>query len=215
MPTLGEQKETACAWCSATFAKKRYDQRFCSPICHRRGKNAELPPWKDRPNSAKWNARRMERYYANKDKELQKRRIHYIENKEEHAARTKAYRAAHPETRKIEYQNARQKRPWAQALAHAKRRSAKHNFAFNLTREWCEQNWTGRCVVSGLPFLFGTQHHFPFSPSIDRIRNDLGYTADNCRFVLFAVNNFKGTNTDEDMLLIAKAIIQNAGLPRP
>lgn len=96
------------------------------------------------------------------------------------------------------------------SLENAKNRSLKKGFPFDLTREWCERVWTGKCAVTGLPFAFGTQTHFPFSPSIDRIDSALGYTQTNCRFVLFAINSLKGTGTDEQMLQIAQALIDNA-----
>jgi len=165
----------------------------------------------------------MEKYYANREQELEKYRQHrkdhpeevrakereeYHRNKEKHYERVKAYRAKHPEKRNLEYKNSRQRYPWRMALENAKNRSSKKGFAFDLTREWCERNWTGHCAVSGLPFVFGTQSHFPFSPSIDRVESTKGYTQDNCRFVLFAINSFKGTGTDQDMLHIARAIIQ-------
>ena len=220
--TLGEHKEAECHWCQTWFSKKRYDQRFCTPDCLQRSKRAERPVWATRPDRAEQNAKRNARYYANRERELQKQRewreAHpeetkafwrefYQRNKQALDARTKAYREAHPETRKKEYANARLKRPWNGALTNARNRALKNGFAFDLTREWCEQRWTGYCELSKLPFQLGTQRHFPFSPSIDRIRNDQGYTQDNCRFILFAVNSFKGTATDEEVLRIAQAIV--------
>jgi hypothetical protein len=219
--SLGEEKQGTCAWCETSFAKKRHDQRFCSPECSRKGKKAAVP-WIERHDRARLNAARNARYYANHEESKRKQnewrranpervrevaRAEYQRNKVAHAERSRAYRAKNTPDRNAEYKRAKEKRPWRAALINARHRSLKKGFAFDLTREWCEQNWTGFCAVSGLPFSFGTQTHFPFSPSIDRIRSDLGYTASNCRFVLFAVNSFKGTGTDEDMLLIAKAII--------
>lgn len=228
--TLGEQKEAACEWCEKLFLKKRYDQKFCSPPCGKYAKKNVHRIWLDRPDREKQNALRKERYRANHEHELltQKEyrqanpdkvkevaRAEYRRNKERHTVRTKAYRAAHPEVRRTEYQNARQKRPWGLALTNARHRSLKKGFAFELTREWCEQKWTGRCAVSDLPFSFGTQTHFPFSPSIDRIDSSLGYIPSNCRFVLFAINSFKGSGTDESVLHMAQAIVafQKAGAP--
>lgn len=48
----------------------------------------------------------------------------------------------------------------------------------------------GHCEVTGIPFnrnaLAGTRR--PYAPSLDRINPTAGYTKDNCRLVLFAVN---------------------------
>ncbi len=46
-----------------------------------------------------------------------------------------------------------------------------------------------------------------FSPSIDRIDSSKGYTPDNCQFVLWAINVFKGDGTLEEMYEIATALI--------
>lgn len=46
-----------------------------------------------------------------------------------------------------------------------------------------------RCAISGLPFsLDWSDGRNPFAPSLDRINNGLGYTPDNTRLVLSAVN---------------------------
>lgn len=106
--------------------------------------------------------------------------------------------------------NSRHRYPWKWPLINARRRAEKKAFSFDLTEEWCLARWTGSCELTGIPFQFGTQTHFPFSASIDRIKSSEGYTQDNCRFVLFAVNSFKGTGTDEQMLEIAKALISQS-----
>jgi hypothetical protein len=220
--SLGEAKQGTCDWCQADFSKRRFDQKFCSRQCSQKGKKAI--PWLERHDRAQQNATRNARYYANLEESKRKQtewrqanpdrvreiaRAEYQRNRETHLARCRAYREKNTPDRNAEYQRAKKKRPWLKALTNARHRSLKKGLAFDLTREWCEQNWTGLCAVSGLPFSFGTQLHFPFSPSIDRIKSDLGYTADNCRFVLFAINSFKGTGTDEDMLKIAQATIQH------
>lgn len=44
------------------------------------------------------------------------------------------------------------------------------------------------------------------SPTVDRIDNDLGYTKENTRFVIWGVNALRGTGDDDVMYLIAEAI---------
>ena len=223
--TLGESKTETCQICHAQYHKTRFDQKFCSKPCREEAKKFyKRAIWFERPDREKQNARRKQHYLNHRKQTLAqqkqwrlehpeedkiRRQQTYERNKEKHIARCAAYRAAHPEIRHKEYENRRQRYPWQEALANARNRSAKKKFAFDLTREWCIQNWTGRCAVSNLPFAFGTQSYCPFSPSIDRIRSDLGYTQDNCRFVLFAVNNLKGAGTDADMLRIAEAIVSH------
>jgi hypothetical protein len=50
----------------------------------------------------------------------------------------------------------------------------------------------------------------PYSPSIDRINPLKGYTQDNSRWVLTAVNSFKGEMSDAEMLTIARALVDRA-----
>lgn len=105
--------------------------------------------------------------------------------------------------------------PWyAQVLAAGDRaRNGKIKLEYNLTAEWAEQTYTGYCSLTGLPFQVayhapaGKSGGRPYSPSIDRINPLRGYVQDNCRWVLFAVNSFKGTMTDAEMLTIARALI--------
>ena len=223
--TRGEEKTGTCQICYAVFSKTRFDQKFCSEPCREEAKKFyKRTAWYERTDRKEQNARRNARYYASRpealDKQKQWRLEHpeeakarekryYEQNKERYLVRCAAYRKAHPELRAKEYQNRRERYPWFAALENAQNRSRKKGFAFDLTREWCVQNWSGKCAVSGLPFQTGTQSHFPFSVSIDRIRSNLGYIQTNCRFVLFAINSFKGTGTDEMMFQIANAILSH------
>ena len=183
--------------------------------------------WSKRPDRAQQNQRRLAVYWndpepaktrarnyrlLDPEKVRAADRIEYQRNKEKHTARVVRYRKLHPELGHKVYLLAKQRYPWKPALSNAANRAGKKKLAFDLTKEWCEKRWTGNCELTGSPFVFGSQRYFPFSPSIDRIRSDLGYTQDNCRFVLFAINSFKGTGTDEQMLEIAKALISHQKL---
>lgn len=220
---LSEQKTQPCEICSTVFSKQRYDQKFCSKPCREEAKKFyHRTKWIDRTDRTEQNAARKARYYVNRPHILErqkqwrlanpdeaKKKDHetYLKYKEKYVARMQAYRKAHPLLRQKEYRTARAKRPWNAVLQNAQSRALKKKLAFNLTREWAERNWTGRCALTNLPFSFGNRHHYPFAPSMDRIDSGLGYTTDNCRFVLFAVNSFKGVGTDAEMLTIAKALV--------
>lgn len=221
--TLGEAKTGTCQICQKPFLMVRHDQKFCSGDCRYEAKQFyKRLKWVDRPDRDERNKQRMDRYYAKRGDVLAKQRLWreqnpeaarakdkatYERNKEQHIARTTEYKRLHPGLQHTVYKNARTKRPWQLSLANAKNRSQKKGFAFDLTREWCERNWTGRCAITGLNFVFGTQTHYPFSPSIDRVNSGLGYIQSNCRFVLFSVNSMRGNGTDEDMYKIAEAMI--------
>lgn len=110
----------------------------------------------------------------------------------------------------------RAENPWYGVLLHAGDRSRKNNHEFDLTKEWAERTYTGYCSLTGIPFInsalgpAGKSGGRPYSPSIDRINPLKGYTQDNCRWVLFVVNSFKLTMSDQEMYTIAEALIDNA-----
>jgi hypothetical protein len=221
--TLGETKTANCAVCGTIFEKKRHDQKHCSRQCLTEAKKFyNRSRWFDRPDREAQNQARRKRYHETRPEVAEKARkwrqenpelarakdkAKYEKNKAKHAERTNAYRRSHPEVRKKEYQTARMKFPWKRPLLAARTRALKKGFSFDLTHEWAAQNWTGKCAVTNLPFEIGTVRSFAFAPSIDRKDSSLGYIQGNCRFVLFAVNSFKGVGTDETMLAIAKALV--------
>ena len=72
-------------------------------------------------------------------------------------------------------------------LNSAKRRHEE----FSIPLEWVIERLTvGRCELSGLPFVFssvnGDRH--PYAPSLDRKDSTKGYTTENCRIILWALN---------------------------
>lgn len=114
----------------------------------------------------------------------------------------------HKERGRIRYHATRTWLPWLNAFRGSKQRAKIRNTPFTITREWCEARWTGRCEVTDIEFILSTKRSpYLFSPSLDQIIPGLGYTPENSRFVLHAVNALKGEGTDEDMRLIARAVI--------
>lgn len=102
---------------------------------------------------------------------------------------------------------ARLNTPWWRLLYAAEGRAKKRGIPFTLTPEWAEANWTGKCETSGLDFFISTGvRRGCFSPSIDQIEPKKGYTPENSRFVLWAINAMKDVGSYEDVILIAKAI---------
>lgn len=103
--------------------------------------------------------------------------------------------------------------PWKILLRAAKSRAKKYGVPFVLTYEWAEQNWTGRCRVTNLPFVLTARRRVAMSPSIDQIVAGRGYTPENSRFVLWAINAAKGSDTDATFRAIACAVVENGTVP--
>jgi hypothetical protein len=67
-----------------------------------------------------------------------------------------------------------------------------------------------RCAISRLPFWCGSPVAYgPTIPSLDRIQASKGYTRSNIRVVLLGVNGLRGSGSNADMLLIARAVMKN------
>ena len=77
-----------------------------------------------------------------------------------------------------------------QLLQAARMRAKKRDEPMTLSVEWVlEKIANGHCEVSGMEFDMsraGTKN--PYAPSIDRIDSNKGYTPENCRVILWALN---------------------------
>lgn len=71
----------------------------------------------------------------------------------------------------------------------------------------------GRCRVSGIPFAYEWlgEGSNPFAPSIDRIDSSRGYTRDNVRVVVWAVNRALGEWRDEVLRRVALGLLKTSG----
>jgi hypothetical protein len=93
-------------------------------------------------------------------------------------------------------------------LSSAKNR----NIYFNITEEdILPAIEKGHCELTGLPFDLSRpkgKGKNPYAPSVDRISSDKGYTKNNVRVVLWAVNAALSESSDEEMLPILKAMVK-------
>ena len=153
---------------------------------------------------------------ANKEKAAKQKRTWYAANKEGQKEKSRKWREANKEKIAKRYVNNREqiikdqltrkiRMPWKSLIHAAKRRAEKKKLSFNLTYAWGKLIWNGHCELSGIPFKSGRMSCY--SPSIDRINPDEGYTQSNCRFILWGLNGMKGADTDHDIYLIAHAVI--------
>ena len=104
------------------------------------------------------------------------------------------------------YKKSRKEKPWRILVDSAKLRAKKKNVPCSIDGAWAEARWNGYCELTGIPFATSGARS-PYSPSIDRRDPKLGYTKENCRFVLWAINAFKTDGTDTQMLEIARALL--------
>jgi hypothetical protein len=169
-------------------------------------------------------------HYKNREKRLARMRAYHAAHHERHkevmrdrhqriretdnVRRREAHWAARTEEslaakREATYA-ARQNLPWKSLLRTAEARAKRKKVPFLLDAAWAAARYTGFCELTGLPFSLAARGSGPtrLSPSIDRIVPSVGYTPDNCRFVLWQVNAFKYDGTDAEMLVLAQAIVR-------
>jgi hypothetical protein len=107
----------------------------------------------------------------------------------------------------------RARHPWARVLGVRQAHAKKRGIPFALKVADARAVWTGRCAVTGLPFDLrlkpGKKGPRPFSPSLDRIRPEVGYVSGNIRFVLQCVNAFRSTMSDSLMKKVAAKILES------
>ena len=104
------------------------------------------------------------------------------------------------------------------ALPTAKHRAKKRGMAFDLTEEWVKEQMERqdfKCALTGIPFLADEVAYRvrAYAPSLDRIDNAWGYTTDNVRIVVFAVNLMLSDWGEEVFDRVAKGYrqVQRAG----
>lgn len=101
-----------------------------------------------------------------------------------------------------------------QIYYQARYRAKKIGVPFDLDWPFLEALWTGKCELSGIPFntasAMRSAHICLYSPSLDRIDPDTGYVKGNVRWILNAINSFKIRGTDDDIMFIARAMLEHA-----
>lgn len=86
----------------------------------------------------------------------------------------------------------------------AKHRAASKGVPFAITIEDVEAIWTDRCPVLGIELLVGTGRQGAASPSLDRIRPELGYIPGNIQVLSLKANAMKSNATPEQLLKFAE-----------
>ena len=85
-----------------------------------------------------------------------------------------------------------------------KSRASKKGLEFNLTKE--DILIPEFCPILKVSIKCGTKQDYSYSPSVDRIDNDRGYTKDNIQVISKKANTMKSNGTQEELLLLAEWI---------
>ena len=101
-------------------------------------------------------------------------------------------------------------------LRDARSRSKKKGAVCDLTREWLSGRFiSGVCELTGLPFDFSQKDKSatqPFAPSLDRKDPTKGYTKDNVRLVIWAINMALADHGEAVFAKVAAAYLKKSGV---
>jgi hypothetical protein len=138
-------------------------------------------------------------------------KIYYEENRERKLATQKTVRDMNPEKFRDRTRKSRLKHSARVMVSDAKNRAVRKKVPFELTNEDVKKLQAvidiGVCQISGLSFATGVRFRDPRSPSIDRIKPELGYVPGNVRIVLWAVNVGMATWGFDEYFAVARAIV--------
>jgi hypothetical protein len=213
-----------CPECQAPFEPPSKRQIYCSLSCRlkvwRRNRHQKDPEkvrseWRQshHRNREKRIRRMRDRYAEHIEAERLKHRKWFASHRGEQNAKRLAYHHAHKAeanmARSENYQKTRMQAPGYILIKAAQSRAKRKRVVFCLTKDWVNSRWTGRCEVTNIEFILGQRRAGPktFSPSIDRIDPTIGYTQENCRFVIWAFNALKHNGSDSDALRVAQAVV--------
>ena len=89
-----------------------------------------------------------------------------------------------------------------------KDRCNKKGLAFDLDADWVYSRFIQGCELTGLSFSKGYADRQRMA-SVDRVDPRKGYTKDNCRLILMALNAMKIDGVDAGMREIAQAFLRS------
>lgn len=98
-------------------------------------------------------------------------------------------------------QRYRERNPSSYLLTKAKRRAKLKGLEFNLTAE--DIKVPTHCPVLGIPLYRGSKGSFN-SPTVDRVKPELGYVKGNIVVISWRANMLKKDATIEELILLAK-----------
>lgn len=98
--------------------------------------------------------------------------------------------------------------PFKQRTWRKKSECTKKGIEYDLTEEYLESIWTGSCPIFEVPLeLFASNDH-PYSPNLDRIDPNKGYTKGNVQWMSARANRLKNNMTKEETEKLYKWMVK-------
>ena len=149
--------------------------------------------------------------YKDAAKQKESNRVYYLAHKEKANASTKKWYHKNHEYCLESKTKWRKQNPFkakaVSLICNAQKRAASKGIECSISMDWVAYKLEKGCMLSGLPFNMNPEGKVsPFSPSLDRIDLNGGYTENNTQVILQGINGLKLTGTNTDVIFIAKAI---------
>lgn len=97
-------------------------------------------------------------------------------------------------------------------MSSCRARARRAGLACTVTVDWVVERIKQGCELTGLPFELSHESRIkqrsPYAPSIDRIDCTQGYTKENCRLVVWAMNALLGSWGEDVALRVAVAYVR-------
>jgi hypothetical protein len=156
------------------------------------------------------NRKRMkEKYWSDPEAARAKNRAHYRSTPSMRTAKREWMRT-NGERFNAKATLQRRTAPYLYLVRKARHRAKTAGLACEIDAKWAAERWTGKCELTGIDFVTGTGKTHPYSASIDRKDPAIGYTKDNSRFILLAVNRFKGEHPETYIYEIAALLLRRS-----
>lgn len=124
------------------------------------------------------------------------------ERRQRNTENSARWKAAHVDDVKAAVKSRNADDPIPQMFRGAKRRAIQHGIPFTITVADIRRVWTGVCPYLLIPLVVGDGKVGPNSPTLDRIRPELGYIPGNIEVISRRANLIKSDATPDEVLAV-------------
>lgn len=153
----------------------------------------------------KWTVQVKNDYYAKRIKYFCSECNKTLSNKDKvriQRVKIDGYHEKEKEQRRTSHRNTIKHVLWHRAYVRAK----KFGYPFNITED--DIVIPEICPILEVPFVFGTKGNYEYTPSLDRIVNELGYVKGNIQVISKKANSMKNSATTEELITFCKNILR-------
>lgn len=136
---------------------------------------------------------------------------HYLSNDRCRCCYRRQRHAECPEATRVQQARWRETKPEHDLLRNCRARAKRGGFCCTLTLEWIRANTLNCCPVTtcGVRLARNSKSPGDASPTIDRVRTELGYTEENSRIICHGCNRRKSDSTPEQLRGLADYMESN------